>query len=100
MSIGIAMIGLTYLFIFVMAYVFMVYSTENTDRSDVILNKAFQYAYNILLFGLLVVLALVFLPHISLDTQMTSYLILACKFISILTLASSIFVFSNRVLKR
>ncbi|WP_147532806.1 hypothetical protein [Bacillus marasmi] len=100
MSIGIAMIGLTYFFVLVMGYLYTVYNNENKEKSQMIINKAYQYAYSILLFGILIVLALVFLPHITLDPLTTSYLILACKFVSVLTLAGCIFIFSKRTQKR
>lgn len=96
MSIGLAILGLTYFFILVMAYVFVIYCNEKEENRSLIINKAYQYAYSILFFSIFIVLTLVFLPHITLDNQTASYLILASKFFSVVTLAVSIYFFSKK----
>jgi hypothetical protein len=96
-GIGFAVISLTYILLLVMTYQFYIFVNRKDDtRSCIIITKSYQYAYSILLFGILVVYALVVLPHIHLDSQTISYLVLASKFISIVTLAGSIFLLSKK----
>ncbi|MFF2448265.1 hypothetical protein ACFVSW_14290 [Neobacillus sp. NPDC058068] len=96
MSIGIVIVLLTYVTILVLSYAILVFTQENDDKGSMIINKAYQYYYSILLFSILVVLALIILPHITLDSQTTSYLFIASKFISVLTLGGSIYVLSKK----
>lgn len=99
MSIGIAIVLLTYVTILVLSYAILVFTQENDDKGSMIINKAYQYYYSILLISILVVLGLIILPHINLDSQTTSYLIIASKFISVLTLGGSIYVLSKKPCK-
>lgn len=99
MSIGIAIVLLTYVTILVLSYAILVFTQENDDKGSMIINKAYQYYYSILLCSILVVLGLIILPHIHLDSQTTSYLIIASKFISVLTLGGSIYVLSKKKCK-
>ncbi|WHY87177.1 hypothetical protein QNH39_04775 [Neobacillus novalis] len=99
MSIGIAIVLLTYVTILVLSYAILVFTQENDDKGRMIINKAYQYYYSILLISILVVLCLIKLPHITLDFQTTSYLIIASKFISVLTLGGSIYVLSKKECK-
>jgi len=99
MSIGIAIVLLTYVTILVLSYAIIVFTQENDEHGSRIINKAYQYYYSILLFSIFVVLGLIKLPHITLDSQTTSYLIIASKFISVLTLGGSIYVLSKKKCK-
>jgi hypothetical protein len=96
-GIGLAVISLTYILLLVMSYQFFIFINEKDDkRSCIIITKSYQYAYSILLFGILVIYALVVLPHIHLDSQTISYLVLASKFMSMVTLAGSIYLLSKK----
>jgi hypothetical protein len=95
MGIELAIILLTYVTILVMSYMVIICLKDKDERGIKIINQAYQNAYSILLFSILVVIALIKLPHITLNNQTTGYLILASKFISVLTLGASIF-FLNR----
>lgn len=98
MGIGLTIILLTYVLLLVMSYQFFIFINEKDDkRSCIIITKSYQYAYSNLLFGILVVYALIVLPHIHIDSQTISYLVLASKFISIVTLAGSIYLLSKKV---
>ncbi|GIN37069.1 MULTISPECIES: hypothetical protein [Heyndrickxia] len=97
MGIWLAIILLTYVLILVMSYVTITYLNENKEQSCKIINQAFYNAFNVLCFSILTVLIFVELPHITVDTQTTSYLILASKFLSILTLGCSIYVISRKI---
>jgi hypothetical protein len=98
MSIGLTIILLTYVLLLVMSYQMIIFINEKDEkRSYLIINKSYQYAYSILLFGILVVYALVVLPHIHLDSQTIGYLVLASKFISVGTLAGSIFLLRKKL---
>ena len=97
MSIGLTIILLTYILLLVMSYQMIIFVNEKDEkRSCLIINKSYQYAYSILLFGFLVVYALVILPHIHLDSQTIGYLVLLSKFLSVVTLAGSIFLLSKK----
>ena len=97
MGIGLTIILLTYVLLLVMSYQFFIFINEKDDkRSCIIITKSYQYAYSILLFGILVAYALVVLPPIHIDSQTISYLVLASKFISIVTLAGSIYLLSKK----
>jgi hypothetical protein len=98
MSIGLTIILLTYVILLVMSYQMIIFINEKDEkRSCLIINKSYQYAYSILLFGILVIYALVVLPHIHLDSQTIGYLVLASKFISVVTLAGSIFLLRKKL---
>ena len=97
MNILYAVVGLTYLIILVLAYGITILTKMDEEKSEEIINKAFNNAFSILAFGLLVVYSLFVLPHITLDNQTTSYLILASKFISVFTLGGSLFVLKRRL---
>jgi nucleoside recognition membrane protein YjiH len=92
MGIEIAIILLTYVTILVMSYMIIIFMKEKNKRVIRIINQAYQNAFSIFLFSLLVVIALIKLPHITLNNQTTSYLILISKLISVLTLGASIFI--------
>lgn len=96
MNIHYAVIGLTYFIILVIAYAVIIFTNSEEEKSELILDKAFKNAYSILAFGLLVVYGLFLLPHITLDYQTTSYLILASKFISVFTLGGTIFILNKK----
>ncbi|EKN70677.1 hypothetical protein BABA_04519 [Neobacillus bataviensis LMG 21833] len=100
MNIGIAIVLLTYVTILVLSYAIIIFIQENDDdKGNMIINKAYQYYYSILIFSILIVLGLIKLPHITLDSQTTSYLIIASKFISVLTLGGSIYALSKKKCK-
>jgi len=96
MSIYIAVAALTYLILLVLAYVAIIVTSVEEEKSETIINKAYKNAYSILAFGLLVVYILFRLPHITIDYHTTSYLIIASKYLSVITLAGSLFVFSRK----
>jgi hypothetical protein len=95
MGIEIAIILLAYVTILVMSYMIIICMKEKNERGIRIINQAYQNAFSIFLFSLLVVIALIKLPHITLTNQTTSYLILISKFISVLTLGGSIFLLNR-----
>jgi hypothetical protein len=96
MNILYAVIVLTYVMFLVLAYGIILFTKLEEKKSEEIINKAFNNAYSILAFSLLVVYSLFVLPHIPLDYQTTSYLILASKFLSVFTLGGSLFLLSRR----
>jgi hypothetical protein len=95
MGIEIAIIILAYVTILVMSYMIIICMKEKNERGIRIINQAYQNAFSIFLFSLLVVIALIKLPQITLTNQTTSYLILISKFISVLTLGGSIFLLNR-----
>jgi hypothetical protein len=95
MGIELAIILLTYVTILVMSYMVIICLKDKDERGIRIINRAYQNAYSILLFSILVVIALIKLPHITLTNQTTSYLILTSKFISVITLGGSIFLLNR-----
>ncbi|MCM3693446.1 hypothetical protein [Neobacillus niacini] len=96
MHIYYAVIGLTYLIILVIAYAVSISTNSEEEKSRVIIDRAFKNAFSILAFGLLVVYGLFLIPHITLDNQITSYLILASKFISVFTLGGTLFILNKK----
>jgi hypothetical protein len=96
MNIHYAVIGLTYLIILVIAYAVSISTNSEEEKSEVIIDKAFKNAFSILAFGLLVVYGLFLIPHITLDHQTTSYLILASKYISVFTLGGTLFILNKK----
>ncbi|MDF2790922.1 MAG: hypothetical protein K0S80_4023 [Neobacillus sp.] len=98
MTIELAIILLTYLLLLVMSYQFIFLINKKEDkRGCIIINTSYKHAYSILLFGILIVYTLIKLPHINLGSQTISYLILVSKFISVITLAVSIFLLSKKL---
>ncbi|MBU8917015.1 hypothetical protein BGM25_13335 [Bacillus sp. FJAT-29953] len=96
MGIELAIALLTYVLLVVMAYLVFVLSSEKEERGSLIINQAYNYAFAILSFGILVVIALVKLPNVTLNNQTTTYLILASKFISVITLGASVFILNKQ----
>lgn len=89
--------ALFYLLLLVLAYEIIVFTNLKEEESEKIISKAFNYAYSILIFGLLIVYALLILPHITLDYETTTYLILASKFVSVCTLGVSLFILYRKI---
>lgn len=96
MSIEVAVAALVYFIILVLTYAVSVLKSSEDEKGKDIINRAFENAYSILLFGLGVIYFLVIFPYITIDFQTTSYLILASKFISVLTLAVSLFILNRK----
>jgi len=92
MSMHVLIAVLTYLLILVSAYGFTIFSNMDEEKSRAIISRAFKNAYSTLVVGLLIVYCLFILPHITLDHQTASYLILVSKLVSILTLGGSLFI--------
>jgi len=99
MSIELAIVALTYISILVVSYVIITFAAQTNKNDEMNINRAYHYAYSTLLFGFLIIWFLIELPHITLDTQTTNYLILACKLISVLTLGCSIYVLRRKFFK-
>ncbi|MEH7255483.1 hypothetical protein V7111_25575, partial [Neobacillus niacini] len=94
---GLAIILLTYMLLLVMSYQIFIFINEKDEkRGSLIIIKSYKHAYSILLFGILIVITLIKLPHITVDNQTISYLILSSKFVSVLTLAGSIFYLNKK----
>ena len=96
MNIYFAVVALSYIMILIMAYGITIFTKLEKEKSEEIINKAFNNAYSILAFGLLIVYSLFMLPHIPLSYQTTSYLILASKYISVFTLGCSLFLLTRK----
>jgi hypothetical protein len=98
LTIELAIILLTYLLLLVMSYqiIFLIDKKEG-KRGSIIIITSYKHAYTILLFGILIVYTLIKLPYIHLESKTISYLILASKYISVITLAVSIFLLSKRL---
>ncbi|WP_394236874.1 hypothetical protein [Niallia oryzisoli] len=96
MSIDVAVITVAYFIIVVLTYVISVLKGSKDERGQEIINKAFNHAYIALILGLVFIYLLVILPHIPIDSQTTSYLLLASKFISALTLGGSLFILNRK----
>ncbi|CAG7657616.1 hypothetical protein ACFQI7_34880 [Paenibacillus allorhizosphaerae] len=99
MGIELAIVLLTYVLLVVMAYLVFVFTSDKEKRGIIIINRAYNYAYSALSFGVLVIFALIKMPNVTLDKQTTNYLILACKFISVITLGGTAFIL-NKYYKR
>jgi hypothetical protein len=98
LTIELAIILLTYLLLLVMSYQFIFLINKKEDkRGSTIIITSYKHAYTILLFGILIVYTLIKLPFTHLESQTISYLILASKYISVITLAVSIFLLSKRL---
>ncbi|MCM3571098.1 hypothetical protein [Neobacillus mesonae] len=90
MSIELAIIILACFLLLVMGYVFVTIPKHDDEKGLIITPKGFNIRFPFSLFSILFVIAFVKLPHIPTDYQTISYLLLASKFISILTLAGNI----------
>jgi len=95
-DVSVAVITIAYFIILVFTYAVTVLRSSEDVKGQEIINKAFDHAYMILMFGLVIVYFLVIFPHIPIDSQTTSYLLLASKFISVLTLGGSLFVLNRK----
>lgn len=93
---GFAIITLTYIYILVIAYVFVIIK-DNSERAGMLINKAYQYAFSVLLYSFLLIWILLEFPYVTLDEHTASYLILTSKFASVLTLGCSIFVLRKKL---
>ncbi|WP_042357691.1 hypothetical protein [Bacillus rubiinfantis] len=96
MGIHYAVLILTYVNILVLAYGIVIYLNFKVDQSKAIINQALNNALSILAFGLLVVYSISIHPHTALDKETTSFLLIASKFISVLTLGISLIILSYR----
>lgn len=97
MGIELAIILLTYMLLLVMSYQTLIFINAKDDkRGYFIINKSYKHAYSILLFGILIVITLIKLPHVPIDNITISYLLLSSKFISVVTLAVSIFLLNKK----
>lgn len=96
MSIHLAVAILVYVMLLVLAYEIVLFTNLEEEESDEIIHKSFRNALSILVYGLLIVYGLLVIPHITLDHQTTSYLILTSKFVSVLTLGISLFLLSRK----
>ncbi|RHW37995.1 hypothetical protein D1B31_14530 [Neobacillus notoginsengisoli] len=96
MAIGLAIALLTYAIILAMSYVVVIFTSEAEKNRKLIINTSYNHAFSVLFICILIVFILFLLPPIQLDVQKTSYLILASKFLSILTLGGSLFFLKRR----
>lgn len=96
MDIHFAIAALFYLILLVLAYEIIIFVNLKEEDSEKIILQSFDHAFSILIFGLIVVYAMLILPHITLEYEMTTYLILASKFISVLTLGGSLFLLNRK----
>lgn len=91
---------LTYLMVLVISYEVIILHRSRNGNGEKIVNKALDYAFFILGFSLLIVYSLVVLPHIIIDQITIAYLLLICKYISVLTLGCSIFMLSRKYIDK
>jgi hypothetical protein len=96
MNIHIAVAIIAYLIILVLAYGAIIMNKRDYEKSEELIVLAFNNAFSILAFGVLVIYGLFMLPHITLDYQTTSYLILASKFLSVCTLGGSLYILNRK----
>jgi len=96
MGITFAVVGLTYLIILVVTYVISTCLNMEETQSEIIVDKAYYYAFGIFVIGLAIVYVLLAHPHVPIDHHTASYLILASKFISAVTLAGSLYFLSKK----
>jgi hypothetical protein len=94
MVIQYVVLALTYLLLLVLAYQVIIFM--NDEKSEEIISVAFNHAYTILFFGLLVVYSMVQHPYTDFDHQTTSFLILGSKLISVLTLGGSLYLLTRK----
>ncbi|WHY02878.1 hypothetical protein [Neobacillus sp. DY30] len=97
MTIEQGIILLTYLLLLVLSYqiIFLINKKEDNKRF-LIISTSYKHAYTILFFGILIVYTLIKHPSVHLESQTISYLILASKYLSVITLAGSIFLLSKK----
>ncbi|TKC14933.1 hypothetical protein [Robertmurraya kyonggiensis] len=88
MNIHFVVAVIAYFILLVLTYGAIILKDRDDEEGEEIIVLAFNKAYVILAFGLLVVYSLFLLPHITLDYQTTSYLILVSKFIPYVPLES------------
>ncbi|WP_338450596.1 hypothetical protein R4Z09_01155 [Niallia oryzisoli] len=96
MNLEVVVVAIGYFIILVLAYAVTILRNREDEKGQEIINRAFDHAYIILIFGLVVVYFLVALPYITIDSQTTSYLLLVSKFISVLTLGGSLFILNRK----
>ncbi|WP_071396545.1 hypothetical protein [Bacillus tuaregi] len=96
MNIEVVVVAIAYFILLVFTYAVSILKNQEDQKGQEIINKSFDHAYIILVFGLVIVYFLVLLPHITIDSQTTSYLLLASKFISVLTLGGSLFILNRK----
>ncbi|KAF0817601.1 MULTISPECIES: hypothetical protein [unclassified Cytobacillus] len=96
MNIFFAVTVLIYTMLLIFTYGFAILTDFQEDKGEEIFDRAFKNAYVILLFGLLIIYTLIQHPHIPMDSGKTSYLLLASKFLSLMTLGVSLFIFSRK----
>ncbi|MBB6447967.1 hypothetical protein [Bacillus benzoevorans] len=96
MGIQVAAAALGYLLLLVLAYETNIFMNSEEERSEKIINRAYNNAFAILTFGLFIVYILVQIPLIYIDSQTTSFLLLVSKFISVLTLGGSLFILNRK----
>ncbi|MEC1523615.1 hypothetical protein P9D43_16545 [Neobacillus niacini] len=97
MTIELGIILLTYLLLLVLSYqiIFLINKKED-HKGFLIINTSYKHAYTILFFGILIIYTLIKHPNVHLESQTISYLILGSKYISVITLAVSIFLLSKK----
>jgi hypothetical protein len=91
MSIPFVILVLTYILFLVFAYGATLFVNLDEKTGERIISRAFRRAFLIFVMGLSMVYLILVLPHLTLDPQTASYLILASKCASILTLGMSLF---------
>ena len=96
MSIHFAVLALTYVVLLVITYAVTTFLNKGEEQSEEILRKAFNNALAVFVLGLMIVYALLVMPHIMVDHHLASYLIIGSKFVSVATLGISIFLLSRR----
>lgn len=96
MILNFAVLALAYIILLFIAYGMTIFMKLEIGKSEEIINRAFNNAYSILAFGLLIVYSLFMLPHISISHQTMSYLILASKYISVFTLGGSLYFLTRK----
>lgn len=100
MGINVAITILAYIVLLVITYEIYIFVNVKEERSEAIISKAYNNDYSILTFGLVIVYTLVQIPLVYIDSQTTSYLLLASKSISVLTLGGSLFILNRRSCSR
>ncbi|WP_102347518.1 hypothetical protein [Bacillus sp. Marseille-P3661] len=95
MNIHIAIAGLVYLLLLVIAYEITIFTNLEKEKSEEIISRAYNYAYGVLIFGLLIVYILLMLP-LTIDYQVASSLIIASKFSSIVTLGATLYLLTKK----
>ncbi|CEG26945.1 hypothetical protein [Bacillus sp. B-jedd] len=96
MSIEISIVLLVYLLVVVLGYMTSIFVSASSQTGLIIINKSYRYAFLALLILIAFVAILVALPFIPVDKSYTARLILASKFISIVTLLVSLYVLKKK----